>query len=46
MDRLFKEYNDNIACVIMEPMNAVWPEEGYLQEVKDLPTSMGASCFR
>ena len=42
MDRLFREYNDNIACVIMEPMNAVWPEEGYLQEVKELAHKHGA----
>ena len=42
MDKLFREYRDNIACVIMEPMNAVWPKEGYLEEVKELTHKHGA----
>lgn len=42
MDRLFREHKDNVACIIMEPMNAVWPKEGYLQEVKELAHKNGA----
>jgi glutamate-1-semialdehyde 2,1-aminomutase/spore coat polysaccharide biosynthesis protein SpsF len=42
MDRMFREHKDNVACVIMEPMNAVWPKEGYLEEVKELAHKNGA----
>lgn len=34
--RIFREYPDDIACVIMEPMSGVFPEEGYLEEMKEL----------
>ena len=32
----FKKYPDDIAAVIMEPMNVAWPDKGFLQSVKDL----------
>lgn len=42
LDKLFKEYPEKIACVIMEPMNFEHPKEGFLQEVKDLCHKNGA----
>ncbi len=42
MDKMFREHKDDVACVIMEPMNAVWPKEGYLEEVKELAHKHGA----
>ncbi|MEQ8711288.1 MAG: aminotransferase class III-fold pyridoxal phosphate-dependent enzyme [Rhodospirillales bacterium] len=42
MHKMFKDYKDDVACVIMEPMNAVWPREGYLEEVKELAHKNGA----
>ena len=36
LDKLFKEYKDQIACVIMEPMNFSHPKKGFLEEVKEL----------
>jgi len=39
---MFKEHKDDVACIIMEPMNAVWPREGYLEEVKELAHKNGA----
>lgn len=40
--KLFKEYPDKIACVIMEPMNFEHPKEGFLNEVKELTHKNGA----
>ena len=34
--RLFDEYNDSIACVMMEPANYKIPLNGFLNEVKEL----------
>lgn len=42
LEKLFSEYPDQIACVIMEAMNFEWPKEGFLQEVKDLCHKNGA----
>ena len=39
---LFVEYRDEVACVIMEPMNVVAPSPGYLQEVAELTRKNGA----
>lgn len=33
---IFKQYPNQVACVIMEPMSSVWPEDGFLQKVKEL----------
>jgi glutamate-1-semialdehyde-2,1-aminomutase len=39
---LFQEHAGKVACVIMEPVSFVPPEEGYLQAVKDLCHEHGA----
>jgi len=36
LGQVFKKYTDKIAAVIMEPMNAVDPEPGFLAGVKEL----------
>lgn len=42
LEKLFKEYPDKIACVVMEAMNFEWPEQGFLQAVKDVCHKHGA----
>ncbi len=39
---LFTEYRDEVACVIMEPMNVTSPLPGYLEEVAELTRANGA----
>jgi len=39
---LFTKYPERIACVIMEPMSVVWPEKGFLEEVKQVCARHGA----
>ncbi|UFJ42527.1 aminotransferase class III-fold pyridoxal phosphate-dependent enzyme [Brevibacillus humidisoli] len=39
---LFKQWPDQIAAVIMEPMNAVPPENHFLENIKDLSRQNGA----
>ncbi len=36
LHKIFKEYPDQIAAVIMEPMNVIEPENGFLEKVKEL----------
>ena len=36
LEEWFKKYPDDIAAVIMEPMNFAWPKENFLQSVKNL----------
>ena len=36
LHKIFKEYPDRIAAVIMEPMNVVEPENNFLEKVKEL----------
>jgi glutamate-1-semialdehyde aminotransferase len=36
LEKLFDEYPDNIAAVVMEPMGVEIPEPGYLQAVRNL----------
>lgn len=40
--RLFQEYPDQIAAVILEPMNVAEPLPGFLEEVKDIAHKHGA----
>lgn len=40
--RLFQEYPDQIAAVILEPMNVTEPLPGFLEEVKDIAHKHGA----
>jgi len=42
LDRVFRDYPNQIACVIMEPIATTWPEEGFLEEVKELTHKNGA----
>ena len=39
---LFKQENNNIACVVMEPMGAEYPEDNFLEKVKEITHQNGA----
>jgi len=39
---LFRQYPNQVACVIMEPMSLTWPEDGFLEAVKELTHKNGA----
>jgi len=36
LKKIFKENKDNIACVILEPMNIKYPENNFLEKVKEI----------
>ena len=36
LKKVFKENKDNIACVILEPMNVAYPEDNFLEKVKEI----------
>lgn len=42
LNKLFSDYPDEIACVIMEPVKFDPPKDGYLQEVQELCHKNGA----
>lgn len=42
LDKLFKQYPEKIACVIMEPMNFEHPKDDFLNKVKELAHKNGA----
>ncbi len=42
LERVFEAHPGQIAAVIMEPMDTVFPEEGFLPGVRDLATKHGA----
>jgi len=42
LDRLFKEFKDKVACVIMEPVSRIQPKEGYLKDVQEMTRKNGA----
>lgn len=42
LHKIFKEYPDQIAVVIMEPMNTTEPKNGFLESVKELTHKNGA----
>lgn len=42
LHRIFKDNPGQVACVILEPMNSIWPKNGFLQEVKELTRKNGA----
>jgi glutamate-1-semialdehyde 2,1-aminomutase len=42
LNQLFREYPDEIAGVILEPMNVVFPEDDFLAKVKELTHQHGA----
>ncbi len=42
LERLFQQYDQKIACIIMEPATTFHPPEGYLQKVKEICHKNGA----
>jgi glutamate-1-semialdehyde 2,1-aminomutase len=42
LKKIFDDHKDNVAAVIMEPMNVAYPQEGFLEEVRDLAHKHGA----
>ena len=42
LEDLFKKFPNEIAAVIMEPMNVEWPKEDFLQSVKEITHDNGA----
>jgi len=42
LKKLLDKYNDDVAAVIMEPMNISWPKENFLEQVKELTHQAGA----
>jgi glutamate-1-semialdehyde 2,1-aminomutase len=42
LNKIFTEYHDQVAAVIMEPMNSAEPVDGFLEKVKELSQRNGA----
>lgn len=42
LEQLASDHGDDLAAIILEPMNANWPAEGFLQGVRDLADRVGA----
>ncbi len=42
LQQLFREWPNQIAAVVLEPMNAVEPKDGFLEKVKELTRQRGA----
>jgi glutamate-1-semialdehyde 2,1-aminomutase len=42
LERVFEEYRDEVAALIMEPMNVTFPAQGYLEGVKEVTHKHGA----
>lgn len=42
IEKLFAEYKDSVAAVIMEPMNTSFPKDGYFEELKRVSHANGA----
>lgn len=42
LERIFAEWPDGVAAVIMEPMNTTWPAEGFLEAVAEMTRARGA----
>ncbi len=42
LEKIFSDYPDNLAAVIMEPMNTVYPQPGFLESCRDLAHRKGA----
>lgn len=42
LDELLSSKQDKFAAVIMEPVNFYWPDEGYLEKVKEITHKHGA----
>jgi glutamate-1-semialdehyde 2,1-aminomutase len=35
---LIRQYKDNVACIIMEPVSKEWPVDNFLEKVRDIAT--------
>ena len=42
LNKIFNEFPDQVAAVIMEPMNTIEPKDGFLEKVKELTHKNGA----
>jgi len=42
LEKVFQEHKDSVAGVILEPVNFVQPEDGFLQEIRELCNRYGA----
>lgn len=42
LNKIFKEFPDQVAAVILEPMNTTEPKDGFLEKVKELTKKNGA----
>jgi glutamate-1-semialdehyde 2,1-aminomutase len=42
LHQLFQQYPDQIAAVILEPMNVIEPQDGFLQEIQQMAKRYGA----
>jgi len=42
LEKIFKKFKDEVACVIMEPLTVLEPKDNFLNEVKDLAHRNGA----
>ena len=42
LDGIFRQYPNQVACVIMEPMSLEWPKQGFLEDVKYITHQHGA----
>lgn len=42
LNKIFKEYPDQVAAVIMEPMNTTEPVDGFLEKVKEITHKNGS----
>jgi len=42
LEAVFREHPGEIACVMLEPMNTTWPEEGFLEGVAEITRANGA----
>lgn len=41
-DKMIKEHGDELACVVMEPLRGVEPDDGYLEYIRDTLHKKGA----
>lgn len=44
LQKVFDEYGDDLACVVLEPMNRQYPREGFLQTVIEMCEKNGSIC--
>ncbi len=42
LENIFKQHKDDVACVIIEPMNKFFPKDNFLEKVKDITHKNGS----